>query len=271
MRFAFKTKFGAVFGICFGLLLIDTAYSEYTGTPEEVGLKIAADSRELQKGFGNFTAKLKMTLRNKQGKEQHREVRLKVIEIADDGDRTMFVFDNPRDVKGTAFLIHAHKNEPDQQWLFLPALKRVKGINASKQSGSFMGSEFSYEDMGSVEVEKFNFKHLRDEPCGEYECYVVERIPLSKDSGYARQIVWMDKEALRTVQVHYFDRGRNEHLKTMVVENFQIFLDKFWRGGLMTMTNHRNGKSTVLAWTDYEFGTDLDADDFSKTALRRAR
>ena len=237
---------------------------------EEAGRQIATDARERQKGFGNFTASLTMTLRNKRGQESQRELRLKVIEIEGDGDRTLFVFDRPRDVRGTAFLIHAHKDEPDEQWLYLPALKRVKRISSSKKSGSFMGSEFSYEDLSAIEVEKFTHRHLRDEACGDLECVVLERIPLSEDSGYSRQVVWFDREELRTIQVQYFDR-RDEHLKTMVVEDYAQYLDRFWRAGTVAMTNHLTGKSTVLNWTDFEFGTDLDEGDFTKTALKRAR
>ena len=237
---------------------------------EEAGLEIATEARERQKGFGNFTASLTMTLRNKRGQESQRELRLNVIEVEGDGDRTMFVFDRPRDVKGTAFLVHAHKNEPDDQWLYLPALKRVKRISSSKQSGSFMGSEFSYEDMGAVEVEKYTYRFLRDEPCGDLECAVSERIPISRNSGYSRQLVWLDREELRTMQVQFFDR-RNSHLKTLVVEDYEKHLDRYWRGGKLTMTNHLTGKSTVLLWSDYEFGTDLDVGDFSRTALKRVR
>ena len=237
---------------------------------EEAGLKIATEALERQKGFGNFTASLTMTLRNKQGRESQRDLRLKVIEVEGDGDRTMFVFDRPRDVKGTAFLVHAHKDEPDDQWLYLPALKRVKRISSSKQSGSFMGSEFSYEDMGAVAVEKFTHRYLRDESCGDLECTVLERIPLSRDSGYSRQLVWLDREELRTLQIQFFDR-RDERLKTMVVEGYEKYLDRYWRGNKITMTNHLTGKSTVLRWSDYEFGTDLDIGDFTRTALKRVR
>ena len=237
---------------------------------EEAGLRIATEARERQKGFGNFIANLTMVLRNKKGRESRRELHLKVIEIDGDGDRTVFVFDRPRDVKGTAFLVHAHKHEPDEQWLYLPALKRVKRISSSKQSGSFMGSEFSYEDMGATEVEKYTHRLLRTEPCGDLECTVSERIPVGRDSGYSRQLVWLDREELRTMQVQFFDRG-DAHLKTLVVEDYEKFLDSYWRGGKLTMTNHVTGKSTVLVWSDYEFGTDLDLGDFTKTALKRVR
>ena len=237
---------------------------------EEAGLRIAAEARERQKGFGNFIASMTMTLRNKRGQESHREVRLKVIEVEGDGDRTMFVFDRPRDVRGTAFLVHAHKEEADDQWLYLPALKRVKRISSSNQSGSFMGSEFSYEDMGTVEIEKFTHRHLRDEACGDLQCAVLERVPVNKDSGYSRQLVWLDREELRTMQIRFFDR-RDAHLKTMVVEGYKQYLDRFWRSSRITMTNHLTGKSTLLVWSDYEFGADLDLGDFTRTALKRAR
>ncbi|MCY4503800.1 MAG: outer membrane lipoprotein-sorting protein [Alphaproteobacteria bacterium] len=258
--------------VLFGLLFAVFAWPAGLAaeSAEEAGLRIATDARERQKGFGNFIAGMTMTLRNKQGQESKREVRLKVIEVEGDGDRTVFVFDRPRDVRGTAFLVHAHREEADEQWLYLPALKRVKRISSSNQSGSFMGSEFSYEDLGTPEVEKFTHRVLRNEPCGELECIVSERIPVGRDSGYSRQLVWLDREELRIMQIQFFDR-RNAHLKTMIVEDYNKYLDRFWRGSKITMTNHLTGKSTVLDWSDYEFGVDLDLGDFTRTALKRVR
>ena len=272
MRVALPHPMLALSGIVLAIAAwaVEPSVGRAADSAEEAGLKIATEARERQKGFGNFTASLTMILRNKRGQESQRELRLKVIEVEGDGDRTLFVFDRPRDVRGTAFLVHAHKDEPDEQWLYLPALKRVKRISSSKQSGSFMGSEFSYEDLSAVEIEKYTHRHLRDESCGEFECTVLERIPLSKHSGYSRQLVWLDQEELRTMQVHFFDR-RDEHLKTMAAEDYEKYLDRYWRGGEITMTNHLTGKSTVLHWTDYEFGTDLDVGDFTRTALKRVR
>ena len=239
-------------------------------TPEEKGLRIATEARERQKGFGNFTANMIMVLRNKRGEESTREVRIKVIEVENDGDRTIFVFDRPRDVKGTAFLVHAHKEEADDQWLYLPALKRVKRISSSNQSGSFMGSEFSYEDMGASEIEKYTYRHLGDEPCGDLVCDVIERFPTQEDSGYSRQVLWIDSAEQRTVKIEYYDR-RESHLKTLLVDSYNLYLDQFWRAGRMAMTNHLTGKSTDLNWSEYAFGTDLDLNDFTQTALKRTR
>ena len=239
-------------------------------TPEEKGLRIAREAREKGKGFGNFTARQTMVLRNKQGQESRRQIRIKVLEAPGDGDKSLFVFDQPRDVKGTAFLVHAHKEKPDDQWLYLPALKRVKRISSSNRSGSFMGSEFSYEDMGGTEVERYTYKYLRDEPCGDAACTVVERFPTSKRSGYRRQVVWQDKDELRVHKVEYYDR-KNAHLKTLTLAKYQKYLDRYWQAAELTMVNHLTGKSTVLSATEFDYQTKLNERDFTRTGLKRAR
>ena len=237
---------------------------------EEAGLEIAQQARARGDGFGNFTARQTMVLRNKQGQESRRQLRFKVLEVEGDGNKTIFVFDEPRDVKGTALLIHSHRNDDDEQWLYLPALKRVKRISSSNRSGSFMGSEFAYEDMSTQEVEKYTHRYLRDEPCGELTCTVSERVPVGKGSGYSRQLIWQDKDELRVWRVEYYDR-KNAHLKTLTAGSYERHLDRYWQAGEMKMVNHLTGKSTDLSWSDYEFGADLDDRDFTKIGLKRVR
>ena len=98
-------------------------------------------------------------------------------------------------MRGTALLVHKPQEEKTTtSGSTCPALKRVKRISSSNQSGSFMGSEFAYEDMGTQEVEKYTYRYLRDEPCGKLTCTVVERFPTNRRSGYTRQIVWQGQE-----------------------------------------------------------------------------
>ena len=241
-----------------------------SSNPEAAGLQIARDSRAREEGFGNFTASQVMVLRNKHGQESRRQLRVKVLEVPGDGDKSLFVFDEPRDVQGTALLVHAKREDADDQWLYLPALNRVKRISSSNRSGSFMGSEFAYEDMTAQEVEKFTYRYLRDEACGESTCTVSERFPVDRKSGYSRQVVWRDKEELRVRKVEYYDR-KDAHLKTLTLGNYEQYLERYWRAGEMRMENLLTGKSTVLTWTDFRFGTDLDDRDFTRTGLRRAR
>ena len=260
---------GTCSGVAACLALAAPAHTA-NDTPEDVGLAIAEAARARDDGFGDLTARQVMVLRNREGRESRRELRVQVLEAPGDGNRTLFVFDDPRDVRGTAFLVHAHRADDDDQWLYLPALRRVKRISSSNRSGSFMGSEFSYEDMTPPEVEKFTYRYLRDEPCGESDCTVTERVPTDRRSGYRRQVVWRDKEELRVRRIEYHDR-RGAHLKTLSVSNYARYLDRYWRPGTMTMANHLTGKTTVLTWTDYRFRTGLDARAFTRTGLRRAR
>ncbi len=239
-------------------------------SPEEKGLRIAREAEARDKGFGNYSADQTMILRNKRGQESERILRISVLENEADGDRSLIVFNRPRDVKGTALLTHSHKTEDDDQWLYLPALKRVKRISSSNKAGSFMGSEFAYEDMTSQEIEKYTYRWLRDEPCGDMTCWVSERTPVDKKSGYTRQVSWVDQDEYRVWKVEYYDR-KNSHLKTLTVPSHQQYLGRHWRADEMLMVNHLTGKSTRLIWQNYSFGADLDESDFTKVSLKRAR
>ncbi len=234
------------------------------------GLRIAEEASQRGKGFGNFSAKIVMTLRQKGGRESVRAMRTKVLEVEGDGNRSIFVFDQPRDVRGTALLIHAHPDDANEQWLFLPALSRVKRISSSNRSGSFMASEFSYEDLGEPEVPKYTYRYLRDEPCGELSCTVTEWIPVERESGYTRQEVWHDKDEYRIMKVQYYDRKKS-HLKTLEMSDYQKYAGSFWQAGTMDMQNHQTGKSTTMQWSEFVYGGDLNENDFTQTGLRRVR
>ena len=239
-------------------------------TAEEKGLRIALESSARIEGFGDFTAGMNMLLRDRKGRETRRGMRLKVLEVDGDGNKSLFVFNQPRDVRGTALLNHGHINTDDDQWLYLPALKRVKRINSSSRSGAFMGSEFTYEDMSTQEVEEYTYRYLRDEPCGALTCTVTEHIPRDRNSGYSRKVVWQDTDDLRTWKVELYDR-RASHLKTLTFADYRLYVDQFWRAGEMTMVNHLTGKSTVLQWTDFQFRNNLADSEFTQAALRRVR
>lgn len=236
----------------------------------EKGLAIAIEADRRDMGFGDTTVDLTMLIATSPDNVISREMRQMVLEVADDGDKSIMVFDRPRDLKGTAILTYTHKTEPDEQWLYLPALKRVKRISSADKSGPFMGSEFAYEDLASQEVEKYTYKYLRDETIDGEPSFVVERIPTDENSGYTRQITWVDQSEYRLQRVDYYDR-KNSLLKSMVPANYQRYLDSYWRPGEMTMTNHQTGKSTTLKFRNYQFKTGLQEPDFSPSAISRIR
>lgn len=242
----------------------------FAQSAEEKGLKIAQDADAYDAGFVDFTADMLMTLKNKKGETSTRKIRIRTLEVSDDGDKSMSIFDEPADVKGTAMLTYSHGLKPDDQWLYLPAIKRVKRISSRNKSGPFMGSEFAFEDLGSQEIEKYTYKFLREEECEQLQCYVIERVPAYKYSGYTRQTVWLDKQGYRLIKAEYYDR-KNELLKTLIPTDYKQYLDHYWRPGKMEMVNHQNGKSTILEWKNYTFKTGLSDNDFKSQTLKRAR
>ena len=252
------------------LTLLSLPFNLLAQTAEERGLEIAVETDRRDTGFHDSQASMNMILRNKQGDESTRDIRVRSLEQLDDGDKSLTVFDKPADVKGTNFLTFTHKTGPDDQWLYLPALKRVKRISSRNKSGPFMGSEFAYEDISSQEVEKYTYKYLRDEACGELQCFVIERIPVDRYSGYTRQNVWIDQQEYRPQKIVFYDR-KNAMLKTLVYSDYRQYLDKYWRAHNMFMENHQTGKSTRLVWDEYRFQTGLTERDFDRNSLKRAK
>ena len=238
-------------------------------------LKISTDAYNYDKGFGDFTSKQTMTLRNKQGEETIRYFRGKTLEVANDGDKTLFIFDSPKDVKGTATLTFTHKVGPDDQWLYLPALKRVKRITSENRSGSFVGSEFAYEDLGSQELEKYSKRqYIKEEPCPKKEeltCHVITRAPVEESSGYSYQTLWLDDSPAHKVwKIEYYDRKKSL-LKTLTFADYKIYLEKFWRPSIYKMINHQTGKSTDLLVEEIKFKVGLTERDFNQKSLSRVR
>lgn len=237
---------------------------------EEKGLAIAIEADKRDTGFSDLTAEMIMELRNKHGDSSIRFIRIKTLEVEGDGDKSMSIFDKPADVKGTAFLTFSHALKPDEQWLYLPALKRVKRINSKNKSGPFMGSEFAYEDIASQEVEKYTYKYLGDETLNGVDCFMIERYPAYEHSGYTRQIGWVNKEEYRPEKIVFYDR-KNSLLKTLTYSGYKQYLDKFWRANELHMDNHQNGKSTTLSWSNYQFKTGLNDKNFTRNSLKRAK
>ncbi len=239
-------------------------------TAEEQGLQIIMEVDHRDTGFADSMANMKMILRNRNGDESIRILKMKILEGSGDGDKSLSVFSKPRDIKGTAFLSFTHALEPDEQWLYLPALKRVKRISSSNKSGPYLGSEFAFEDLTSFEVKKYAYKYLRDEIYKGKDCFVIELYPNYKHSGYTRQIVWIEKDRYIPLKTDYYDR-KNALLKTAENEGYQQYLGQYWRANTMLMTNHQNGKSTILQWENFKFGNGLSARDFDRNTLKRAR
>ena len=241
-------------------------------TPEEKGFAIAARSDRSDRGFGDSVVKLKMVLRNAAGNETTRTLRISTLEVQDEsvGDKSLVVFNTPRDIKGTGLLSHAQILTPDDQWLYLPALKRVKRISSANKSGPFVGSEFAFEDFTSLELNKYTYKYLKEGEVDGMSADIIERYPRYENSGYTKQITWIDQEVFQIRKVDFYDR-RGDLLKTLKLTDYREYGEGIWRAHTFSMVNHKTGKSTELLYDPYEFKTGLEANDFVKNVLTRIR
>ncbi|MEM7136377.1 MAG: outer membrane lipoprotein-sorting protein [Myxococcota bacterium] len=236
------------------------------GPAEDKGLEIAKEADRRDTGFGDTTADMVMILRNKRGQESKRELEIRTLEVLDDGDKSLTVFHNPRDVRGTALLTFSHGVKADDQWLYLPALRRVKRIASNNKSGPFMGSEFAYEDLSSQEIEKYRYKYVKDDKVDGVDCFLIERYPVDKDSGYTKQQVWIDKDEYRVRKIDFYDR-KAQLLKTLTPSEYKKYVGQYWRANKMNMVNHQTGKSTELIWSDFKFKNGLKEGDFTRTRM----
>ncbi|WP_035092091.1 outer membrane lipoprotein-sorting protein [Aquimarina macrocephali] len=233
---------------------------------EERGLQIAKAADQADQGFNSTIVNLKMTLKNKNGQTSERLLITRTLEQTTDGDKSLIVFNSPKDVKGTSTLTFTHKIGADDQWLFLPSIKRVKRISSNNKSGPFVGSEFAYEDLSSQEVEKYGYKFLEEKG----NLLMVEQDPVDPKSGYTRRIVTYNKDkGYRIEKVEFYDR-KNSLLKTLNYSDYKLYKGQFWRALTLHMVNHQSNKETVLKFSDYNFEAALADEDFTQVALKRA-
>lgn len=236
------------------------------------GYEVAQRVEKAGEGFEDSISSLTMTLINSNGGKSIRKMTMKILEGSagskSEGDRSIITFLSPADIKGTGLLTYENLDRDDDQWLYLPALKRIKRIASKNKSGSFMGSEFSYEDISSQALEKYTYgKAVTRDMVDGVSCYKFERYPKDKDSGYTRQIVWVHDTEYTVQKTEYYDR-KKELLKTASFSGYRK-IKGVWRTGRIHMMNHQNRKETILEWTVEELKTGLKKRDFTKRMLTR--
>ncbi|MEM0927712.1 MAG: outer membrane lipoprotein-sorting protein [Pseudomonadota bacterium] len=238
---------------------------------ERRGYEIAARSDQSDNGFGGSVVEAQMILRNAAGQESVRDLSFQTLERENEnvGDKSLVIFESPRDVEGTALLSHAQILEPDDQWLYLPALKRVKRISSANKSGPFVGSEFAFEDFTATELNKYTYRYVGEEEIDGMMTDVIERFPRYERSGYTRQVSYIDQEVFQLRRVDFYDR-KDALLKTLTLTDYREY-DGIWRSHAFSMVNHQNGKETDLVYETYDFSQELDAGDFDKGVLSRIR
>jgi outer membrane lipoprotein-sorting protein len=214
----------------------------------------------------DMIAETTMKLINKRGQVRIRKVRMFRKNYGEDTRKIIF-FLEPADVRGTAFLswdFHSEDKE-DAQWLYMPALRKVQRILASKKSDYFMGTDFTYDDLGERRVEDDDHKLLRTETVDGYECYVVESTPKRKGYIYSKRIVWVRKDIWMVVRADFYDR-KGRFLKRMTIPKVKR-IDGIWTATELHMDNKRKNHKTILLIEKVRYNTGIPDDMFTERAM----
>jgi hypothetical protein len=194
-------------------------------------------------GFGTGEARVKLTIANKRGQERVRMVNSKSIEH--DGQRwTLVTFLEPADVAGTKLLSKEVKEGADLQYLYLPALKEKRRIAGSDKNESFMGTDFTYNDLEQSSMDNAAHTRLADAQHSKIDCYVVESIPADKESEYGKTVVWVDKADFLPLKIAFFDR-KGEQVKTLIAQMIEPMDGKLTITRLMMKSLKKGSRTTM--------------------------
>jgi len=213
---------------------------------------------------------MKMPLINKRGKTRERSVLMYSKKYGEDGKSLMY-FQSPGDVKGTGFLAWDYDDpkKDDDQWLYLPALKKSRRISGSSKNDYFMGTDFTYDDMGDRNVDEDTHKLLREEEIDGGKCWVVESTPKEEDYMYSKRISWIRQDALVAAKVDFYDQ-KGGHLKTLTVSDVRE-QDGIWTSFRMEMENFQKEHKTIIEMLEVQYNIGLEDSLFRVSTLERGR
>lgn len=223
--------------------------AKHESDAEKRGLEIYTQQYLIDEGWKSMSTTMEMELIDANGNSSTRTVIKQTLEEEKSPDKTLGIFVAPNDIKGTVMLTFEHEDSADSQWLYMPAIKRTKKINAKNKSGSFIGSEFSWEDISTTELTKYTYKLLDETETH----WVVERVPSYEFSGYSKQKTKVNKANYQTEEIEFFDK-KGDLLKTLVLTDWREYDGGYWRPKHFEMKNLQNGKTTILKLSDYELG-----------------
>ena len=212
-------------------------------------------------------ARVTMELINKAGQKRIRELTMLRKDYEEGGEQKYFsYFHQPSDVKDTTFMAYKYPDRDDDRWLFIPAINLVKRIAANDKYSSFVGSDFTYEDVSGRKPEEDIHTLLRKEKLGEKSCFVIESIPKGS-SEYTKRISWIDETNFLPLKEEFYDKQKELYRQFEAQEIKDI-------NGIMTITkrlmrNVKTGHRTEVTFETVEYNVGIGDDIFSERYLRR--
>ncbi|MCR5764255.1 MAG: outer membrane lipoprotein-sorting protein [Treponema sp.] len=235
------------------------------------GYEIAKRADEVDEGkTSSYTAT--MTLKNKKGAVRTREIFMRSKDYGD-VKKSVIVFTMPKDVSGVSYLSFDYPDKSDgtkpdsDSWLYMPAMKKVRRISGSGKDDDFMGTDFTYADMGDRGLTKDTFTLLGEESVEGIDCWKVEAKAKDKTEKTQRRIIWYIKENYKALKGEYYDK-QDTLAREMKCSDIKL-IDGIWTTGKMFMKNVKTGHSTLLEMKDTKYNMNLDDNMFTVSSIER--
>lgn len=221
---------------------------------------------------------MEMVLIDKRGKQRKRMLHTFGKDAGENGkdSQSIMFFLSPADVKNTGFLSYDYDdpNKDDDQWLYLPALKKTKRIASSDKSSSFMGTDFTYADMSKRDISLYDYKLLKEDDVKGQKVWVIEAIATTekelKETGYTKSVLFVRQDNfIVSRSVHWVKKGKK--LKYMDVKNLEK-IDGIWMATEIEMTLKKGKKTqhkTLLRMSNVKFNQSFADDLFSIRSLEK--
>lgn len=223
----------------------------------------------------DMKAKVNMDLISKSGKTRNRKMVMLRNNIGDKGDQKYFIyFYEPGDVRRTAFLVWKYPDTDDERWMYIPAVDLVKKIAAKDKRSSFIGSDFTYEDISGRDVASDTHKLLKTEKINDRDCYVVESLPKEKVE-YTKRISWVDKKTFLPVREEFYDLQNELHRVFSGEDIKEIKIGEAGKSAVFptilkrTMENVKKKHKTVVYFSEVEYNAGIEEDIYTERFLRK--
>jgi hypothetical protein len=214
------------------------------------------------------SVEVSMRLIDKKGKERNREFSMLRIDIDEGGNQKYYTYlRKPSDVSRLSFMVHKAVGGNDKRWIYVPAVDLVKPISADDKNSSFVGSDFSYEDVSGRHWTEDKHTLLPiDTAIGEKAVYVIESIPLEPYKGFAKKISYIDKNSDLPLLENYFDK-KDKMIRTFRADKIETI------DGIMTVTtrsmeNLKKGSKTIVEFKNINYNIGLDENVFTERYLK---
>ncbi|RKY49785.1 MAG: outer membrane lipoprotein-sorting protein [Candidatus Neomarinimicrobiota bacterium] len=257
-----KTHAALFLSLLLTIFMIQPLSAEITGKQimEDVYNKPTGDDMQ---------GELTMTLTNKQGESRVRTLK-QYIKYGDEVDKKIMFFQAPADVRGTSFMNWSYADgRDDDQWIYLPALKRTKRISSDGKSDYFMGSDFTYDDLGDRHPDEDTHTLLREETLEGKTCWVVESIPKEEDYMYSKTITWVMKDNYLGLRREFYDED-GDLLKILTIKKFDQ-IDGFWTILETEMKNVQKDHKTNMAFNNVQINRGIPDRRFTERSMTLGR